>query len=75
MPGETNLDSFVLRFVHETSDSASESAPRQFAGRAQGWYGLVRHVQSNRERQFTRWSDALAFIAQFVDLSEAPDES
>ena len=75
MPGETNLDSFVVRFVHDTPDSAEGVAPHQATSRAQGWYGMVRHVQSNRERQFTRWADALAFIAEFVDLSEAPDES
>jgi len=72
MPGETSLDSFVLRFVHDTG--AGEPARGQLPGRPQSWYGMIRHVQSNRERQFTRWSDALAFIAQFVDLSEAPNE-
>ena len=40
--------------------------PRQ----APAWHGIVRHVQSNAERHFTRWADASAFIAEFVDLRE-----
>ncbi len=63
MPDETNVDSFVLRFVRETpaSDVRAE---------AQAWRGMIRHVQSNRERPFLRWTDALAFIAEYVDLRQ-----
>lgn len=63
MPEETNVDSFVLRFVRE--GSAAE-------GQGQGpmWRGIIRHVQSNRERPFTRWADALTFICEYVDLRE-----
>jgi hypothetical protein len=67
---EPKLVSFVLRFVY---DEASEGATPGEHG-AQGWYGIVRHVQSNSERHFTRWEDVSAFVAQYVDLrKEAQD--
>ena len=56
--GENNLDSFVLRFVHGADD-----APHPVA-----WHGVIRHVQSNRERAFNRWGDAVSFINEFVDI-------
>jgi hypothetical protein len=59
--GEPNLDSFVLRFVR-----ASEGA--------ENWHGVIRHVQSNRERAFNRWGDAVAFISEFVSVEEPRNE-
>jgi hypothetical protein len=56
-PGEPNLDSFVLRFVR----AAETGAP---------WHGVIRHVQSNRERAFNRWADALSFIREFVSIDQ-----
>ncbi len=61
---ETNVVSFVLRFVHD-------KPPLESASPATGWHGLIRHVQSNEERRFTRWAEAVAFIAQYVDVAEA----
>jgi hypothetical protein len=61
--GESSLDSFVLRFVHGADD-----APRPVV-----WHGVIRHVQSNRERAFNRWGDAVSFINEFVDI--VADES
>ncbi len=63
MPNETDLNSFVLRFMQEIEPGEK---PRQ----APAWHGIVRHVQSNTERHFTRWTDASAFIAEYVDLRE-----
>jgi hypothetical protein len=63
MPNETSLDSFVLRFMQETR-------PGEQARRTPAWHGIIRHVQSNTERHFTRWTEASAFIAEFVDLWE-----
>ncbi len=63
---ETRLDSFVLGFVHDVRAAAVDEPPRL----ASPWHGLIRHVQSNRERAFIRWPDALAFIEEFVDLRE-----
>ena len=63
MPNETDFNSFVLRFMQETK-------PDETARRTAAWHGVVRHVQSNTERHFTRWADASAFIAEYVDLQE-----
>ncbi len=62
MSPETYLASFVLRFVYD--------APAEDASRPSGWRGVIRHVQSYAECQFTRWTEAEAFIAQYVRLNE-----
>jgi len=77
---EPNLDSFVLRFVRSGEPAsgrpASGGAGTQGAavspcdGQAMSWHGVIRHVQSNRERAFSRWSDAVAFISEFVDVRD-----
>ena len=59
---EPKLVSFVLRFVAE--ESAADPA-----GRATGWYSVIRHVQSDTEQHLTRWEDIVAFIAEYVDLN------
>jgi hypothetical protein len=48
--------SFVVRFVYDGAPDA-----------AGAWHGVVRHVQSEAERYFSRWEDAVAFIARYVD--------
>jgi hypothetical protein len=58
---ENSLDSFVLRFVRAGDD------PTRPTG---AWYGVIRHVQSNRERAFNRWADAVDFISDFVRIVE-----
>ncbi len=69
MEPEPRLVSFVLRFVREEAptgdaDSAAHVAP---------WHGIIRHVQSNNERHFTRWADAVGFIAEYVEVDDAND--
>lgn len=66
MNPEANLVSFVVRFVGE---GASTQQP---PGLTHDWHGVIRHVQSNTERHFIRWSDAMAFMAQYVDLTDQP---
>ncbi len=62
-PDPTSTDiqvaSFLIRFVYE---AAADGQPTQ------GWHGVVRHVQSNAERHFTRWEDAVAFVSAYVEL-------
>ncbi len=64
MNPEPILTSFVLRFIHDEPPG----------GASGGWHGVIRHVQTNSERQFTRWSEAVSFISQFVDVSEGARE-
>lgn len=63
---ETHLVSFVLRFV-------SDGPPDPGQGPAAGWHGLLRHVQTNAELHFTRWEEAVAFLARHVDLTAGRD--
>ena len=69
MDSEANLISFVLRFVADqpTDDSSGEMG----APPPSTWRGVIRHVQSNKERHFSRWADAVAFISQFVPVEES----
>jgi hypothetical protein len=62
MSPDTYLASFVLRFVY---DASADDASRPI-----GWRGVIRHVQSDAECQFTHWPEAEAFIAQYVSLNE-----
>ena len=63
MSPETNLVSFVLRFVYDEPAGGS-------ARRATSWHAVIRHVQSDEERRFVHWADAVAFIARYVNLGE-----
>jgi len=60
LPTESpRVESFVLRFVHDAS-----------AQDASHWHAVVRHVQSNEEKSFTDFADAVAFIARYVPLGD-----
>jgi hypothetical protein len=63
MSSQTNVVSFVIRFVQETTDIPAAPAKED-------WHGLIRHVQTDREERFTRLTDAIAFISRFIDLAE-----
>ncbi len=71
MDSEANLTSFVLRFVFDRPSETTESAPVPLS---QAWHGVIRHVQTNQERHFTRWAEAVAFVEQYVDLNEELNE-
>lgn len=60
MESDANLTSFVLRFVSAPADDAQAGA---------SWHGVIRHVQTNQERAFTRWSEVEAFIQQYIELN------
>ncbi|MBI5300570.1 MAG: hypothetical protein HY868_00420 [Chloroflexi bacterium] len=55
------VESFVLRFVHDTPDDGASPD-------AHAWRGVVVHVQSNTEINFTDFADAVAFIARYVPV-------
>lgn len=65
MASETNVVSFVLRFVCD--DSADRAS---LPGRCGAWHGVVRHVQTNEELHFARWAEAEAFIRRHVSLDD-----
>jgi hypothetical protein len=65
MPSQTNIVSFVLRFVQETTDAVAEPSSTE-------WHGVIKHVQTNDEQHFARLADAIAFIARYVRLDEFP---
>ncbi len=50
--------------------TAREAQIRAAVQPGTGWYGVIRHVQTNEERRFTHWSEAVAFIERHVDLGE-----
>lgn len=61
-----NVVSFVLRFTQPTPTEATSTGL--------AWYGLLRHVETNDQIHFTRIEEALAFLARYVDLQQAPPE-
>ena len=63
MSSQTNVVSFVLRFVQETTDPPAAPAKED-------WYGLIRHVQTDKEERFVCLMDAIAFISRYIDLAE-----
>ena len=65
---ETNLVSFVLRFVSE--QPSGEASAETLAPAPMTWHGVIRHVQTNEERHFTRWSEAVSFIARYVTVED-----
>ncbi len=60
---ETTVNSFVLRFVQERPQLTE-------TGIGNPWRGVIRHVQSNQEKRFTRMEDAVSFMVDYLDLSE-----
>jgi hypothetical protein len=56
------VESFVLRFVHDAPSGAAD-------GRAK-WHAVVVHVQTNEEKTFTEFADAVAFIARYVPVGD-----
>lgn len=59
--------SFVVRFAFDRPSDGQPEAQRL-------WHGVVRHVQSDAERHFAHWPDALDFLSHYVELSQStPD--
>ena len=58
---ETNISSFLIRFVDASQPSLqSETSYR----------GVIRHIQSGDEISFTRWVEAIAFMQRFFPIAE-----
>jgi len=59
---ETAVTSFIIRFIQEQNDTNA------------GWRGLIRHVQTSEEIRFTDMTDALKFMANYVELGTEKTE-
>jgi hypothetical protein len=69
MSSQTNIASFVLRFVQEVPAEADQGSV------GSSWRGTIKHVQSDDERHFTNLEEAIAFIADFVNLNRSEPTS
>jgi hypothetical protein len=67
MSSQDPIASFVLRFVQSRMNDDSADPPQA------DWHGVIKHVQSNTERHFARFSDAVSFIASYVSLDEGAE--
>lgn len=61
-PDSPRVESFVLRFVHD--------APDEGVLPSRTWHGVVIRVQTNEEKTFAHFADAVAFIARYVPVGE-----
>lgn len=63
MPTDSpRVESFVLRFVQ---DAPSDGAPVRA-----NWHAVIVHVQTNEEKSFADFADAIAFISRYVPLGD-----
>lgn len=59
---ETAVDSFIVRFVREQKPDTGATQV--------DWYGVIRHVQSNKQMRFTQMDEALSFMDAFIPVAE-----
>jgi hypothetical protein len=62
MPAETNVTSFVVRFVQEKTPDSAGDRPRT------EWHGTIKHVQTNTEQYFTSIAEVVAFMGNYVNV-------
>ena len=55
---ETLIASFVLRFVTDQEKDSSQPA----------WHGVIRHIQTNEQLNFTGMGEALGFIQKYFNI-------
>ncbi len=86
MSSETpRIESFVLRFVADAprEDAPSDAALLAYDPSSEaidvgqpepapphGWHGVVVHVQTNKEKHFSNFVDAVAFISRYVTVGD-----
>jgi len=54
------VTSFILRFVQDQPPDTN----------TQRYRGAIRHIQTDREVQFTHWEDAENFIRNFISIDQ-----
>jgi len=52
------------------SESASTNDPHTNRRERATWHAVVVHVQTNEEKNFTDFADAIAFITRYVPLGD-----
>jgi len=57
-----NISSFVIRFVVSNPGATSPDQPV--------YHGIIRHIQSDEELNFSSWKEAESFIRRFVPLEQ-----
>ena len=57
------VESFVLRFIEDSPRLEMPSATRS-------WHGVILHVQTNEEKTFAHFADAVAFMARYVSIGD-----
>ncbi len=62
-PDSPRVESFVLRFVHDAANA-------ERAADSRAWHVVVVHVQSNEEKTFTEFADAVAFVSRYVTVGD-----
>ncbi len=74
MPGRTpqsnepahaipKIDSFIIRFIETRRRVGRRPAPGD-------WRGVIVHVQTNKEKGFTDFADAIAFMGRYVSIGD-----
>ena len=61
--GTPRVESFVLRFIEDSPCPEMPSASRS-------WHGVILHVQTNEEKTFALFADAVAFMARYVPIGD-----
>lgn len=60
MPTDSpQVESFIVRFVQDAPETSASI-----------WHAVVVHVQTNEEKSFTDFADAIAFISRYVPLGD-----
>ncbi len=59
-----NISSFVIRFVVSNPGEGSPDRPV--------YHGIIRHIQSDEELNFSSWKEVELFIRRFVPLEKLP---
>lgn len=59
--GYPKVTSFVIRFVQDSVEDESKKVYR----------GVIRHVQTDQETIFSRWSEVEDYISKFIQLEDS----
>jgi hypothetical protein len=73
------IEAYVLRFVFDSPNDESDAkaavndfpvSKAELGSASAGWRGVIIRVQTNEEKPFANFAEALAFIARDVHLGD-----